>query len=260
MLHKFLTFLRNFAPITSNTIATNQMIKEKVIAAYEKMAVKYDELIDHKPHNAYYDRPNTLALLPDVKGKNILDAACGPGKYAEILIHQEARVTGFDISPKMVELAIQRNQNQGEFYVHDLSTPFTTIGNETYDIVLCALALHYLEDWAPAIIEFNRVLKKDGILVISIEHPFNDFNFFKSKKYFEIEQVKCTWKGFGEAIEVNSYRRSLGDCLTPLTENGFYIDKLVEPKPTKEFENVDPRHYKELNEFPAFLCIRAAKK
>lgn len=236
------------------------MIKEKVIAAYEKMAVKYDELIDHKPHNAYYDRPNTLALLPNVKGKNVLDAACGPGKYAEILIAQGANVIGYDISPKMVELAIQRNQNQGDFFVHDLSTPFEKIENESQDIVLCALALHYLEDWTPAIKEFNRLLKKDGILVISIEHPFNDFNFFKSKKYFETEQVKCTWRGFGEPIEVNSYRRSLGECLNPLTENGFYIDKLIEPKPTKEFENVDPRHYKELNDFPAFMCIRAVKK
>jgi hypothetical protein len=39
------------------------------------MAEKYNELIDHKPHHAYYDRPNTLQLLPDVKGKIILDAA-----------------------------------------------------------------------------------------------------------------------------------------------------------------------------------------
>ncbi len=65
------------------------MIKDTIIAAYEKMAEKYKELIDdHKPHNAYYDRPNTLQLLPDVNGEIILDAACGPGKYAEILIHK----------------------------------------------------------------------------------------------------------------------------------------------------------------------------
>ena len=260
MLNKFLTFLRNFTPITSNTIATNQMIKDKVIAAYEKMAVKYNELIEHKPHNAYYDRPNTLALLPDVKGKNILDAACGPGKYAEILIAQGANVIGYDISPKMVELAVERNKNKGYFFIHDLSIPFDKIEDKSQDIVLCALALHYLEDWNPTIKEFNRVLKKDGILVISIEHPFNDFNFFKSKKYFEIEQVKCTWKGFGEPIEVNSYRRPLNECLSPLIRNGFYIDNLVEPKPTKEFEQLDHRHFKELNEFPAFMCIRAVKR
>jgi SAM-dependent methyltransferase len=236
------------------------MIKEKIIAAYEEMAENYNNLIDHKPHNAYYDRPNTLELLPDVMGKTILDAACGPGKYAEILIGKGAIVKGFDISPKMVELAIKRNDNKGEFFVHDLAYPIDRIENNSCDIVLCALALHYIEDWTVTMKEFFRVLKDNGILVLSIEHPFYEFNFFKSKKYFEVENVKCTWKGFGPPIEVNSFRRPLNKCIAPLTDNGFYIDKLVEPKPTKEFERLDPKHFKELNEFPAFMCIRAIKK
>ncbi len=236
------------------------MVKESILSAYETMAVKYDQLIDHKPHNAYYDRPNTLELLPDVKGKKILDAACGPGKYAEILMEQGAIVQGFDMSPKMVELAISRTNNQGAFFVHDLSERLDMIGDHAFDIVLCALALHYIEDWTLTIQEFHRVLKPSGILVISIEHPFNDYIFFKSRRYFEVEHVKCTWKGFGQPVEVNSFRRPLHECLSPLTENGFYIDKLVEPKPTKEFEQLDPRHYKELNEFPAFMCIRAVKR
>ena len=236
------------------------MIKEKIISAYETMADKYNELIDHKPHNAYYDRPNTLQLLPDVNGKTILDAACGPGKYAEILIDKGAIVKGFDISPKMVELAIIRNKNKGEFFVHDFSTNFSMIKDNSCDLVLCALALQYIEDWTFTIKEFNRVLKNKGTLAISIEHPFFEYNYFKSKKYFEIENVKCTWRGFGQPVEVNSFRRPLHECITPLTNNGFYIDKLVEPKPTKEFEQLDPKHFKELNEFPGFMCIRAIKK
>jgi SAM-dependent methyltransferase len=236
------------------------MIKASIIVAYERMAEKYNELIDHKPHNAYYDRPSTLNLLPDVNGKIILDAACGPGKYAEILIGKGAVVKGFDISSKMVELAINRNNKRGEFFVHDLSNPFNMIVNNSCDIVLCALALHYIEDWTVTIKEFHRVLKPDGVLVISIEHPFYEFNFFQSKKYFEVENVKCTWKGFGPPIEVNSFRRPLNQCITPLTDNGFYIDKLVEPKPTIEFERLDPKHFKELNDFPAFMCIRAVRK
>ncbi|WP_144051602.1 class I SAM-dependent methyltransferase [Fibrisoma limi] len=238
----------------------DKTIKENIISAYEVMAEKYNELIDHKPHNAYYDRPNTLELLSDVDGKIILDAACGPGKYAEILVSKGALVKGFDISPKMVELANRRNNNQIEFFVHDLSTPFEMIEDNSCDIVLCALALHYIEDWTVTIKEFYRVLRDKGIVVISIEHPFYEFNFFKSKKYFEVENVRCTWKGFGRPIEVNSFRRPLNKCITPLTDNGFYIDKLVEPKPTIEFERLDPRHYKELNEFPAFMCIRAVKR
>ena len=236
------------------------MIKKEIISAYEIMADKYNELIDHKPHNAYYDRPNTLQLLPEVNGKTILDAACGPGKYAEILIDKGAIVKAFDISPKMVELAKIRNKNKGEFYIHDLSTYFSMIEDNSCDIVLCALALHYIEDWTLTIKEFNRVLKNKGMLVISIEHPFFEYNYFKSKKYFEVENVKFTWKGFGQPVEVNSFRRPLHECITPLTDNGFYIDKLVEPKPTIEFEQLDPKHFKELNEFPAFMCIRAIKR
>lgn len=236
------------------------MIKAKIIAAYEQMADKYNELIEHKPHNAYYDRPNTLALLPDIAGKAVLDAACGPGKYAEILMAGGAEVTGFDISPRMVELAISRNNGQGTFFVHDFSTPLTTLGDASFDVVLCALALHYLEDWTLTIREFNRVLKPGGCLVISTEHAFFEYNFFESKKYFEVEHVKCTWKGFGQPIEVNSYRRPLQECIAPLTDNGFLIEKLVEPRPVPEFEKYDPRHYKELNEFPSFMCIRAIKR
>jgi len=236
------------------------MIKQKILAAYEEMAEEYNKLIDHKPHNAYYDRPNTLELLPDVSEKIILDAACGPGKYAEILINKGAMVKGFDISPKMIDLSIERNSNKGEFFVHDLSQPIDKIESNSCDIVLCALALHYIEDWTLTIKEFYRVLKTAGMLVISIEHPFYEFNFFKSKKYFEVENVKCTWKGFGKPVEVHSFRRPLNECISPLTDNGFYIDKIIEPKPTQEFKRFDEKHFKELNEFPAFLCIRAMKR
>lgn len=236
------------------------MVKEKIIQAYEDMAERYNALIDHKPHNAYYDRPNTLSLLPEAKNKSILDAACGPGKYAEILLSRGAKVTGFDISPKMVTLAKERNKEAADFFVHDLSLPLEMFADKSFDIVLCALAMHYVEDWIPTIREFKRVLKPKGTVVISIEHPFFQYNFFKSKKYFEVEHVKCTWRGFGKLIEVNSFRRPLEKCLSPFTENGFYIDKLLEPKPTEEFKRLDPKHYKELNAFPSFMCIRAIKK
>src|SRR5690606_1635851 len=105
-----------------------------------------------------------------------------------------------------------------------------------------------------------RVLKPNGILVISVEHPFFEFNYFNATEYFKIEPAKCTWNEFGKPVEVNSFRRPLTECLLPLTNNGFYIDRLVEPKPTRESEDLDPKHIKELNEFPAFMCIQAVRR
>ncbi len=236
------------------------MSKDKIKEVYEILATPYNALIDHKPHNAYYDRPNTLRLLGDVKGKTILDAACGPGKYAEILISQGADVTGFDISPKMVTHAGERNGNRGNFFVHDLREPLPMIPDTKFHKIVCALAMHYVEDWNNTLAEFHRMLKPNGILVLSIEHPFFEYQYFQSEAYFETEAVKCTWKGFGTPVEVPSFRRPLGAVVAPLTNNGFYIEHLIEPKPVPEFEKLDPKHFKELNSFPAFMCIRAVRK
>ena len=55
------------------------MVNDKPIALdpYETLAEAYASVADTKPHNAYYERPATLSLLPDVNGKRVLDAAWG---------------------------------------------------------------------------------------------------------------------------------------------------------------------------------------
>jgi SAM-dependent methyltransferase len=66
-----------------------------------------DEFLDHARdgfYNAGYDRPACLALLGDVTGQRVLDAACGPGLYAAELIGRGAQVVGSDRSPRMVEI------------------------------------------------------------------------------------------------------------------------------------------------------------
>lgn len=107
--------------------------------------------------------------------------------------------------------------------------------------------------------EFHRVLRPGSKLILSLEHPFFEYNYFKPARYFDTQAVSTTWGGFGTPIQVHSYRRPLGQCLSPLTENGFLIDKLVEPKPTEAFKAADPKYYEELNAFPAFMCLRAVK-
>jgi len=229
--------------------------------AYDALAESYADLIDTKPHNAYYERPATLSLLPDVAGKRVLDAGCGPGVYSELLLAREAEVVAFDANETMVRLARERLDGNAEVVVADLGKPLGFLEDSSFDLVLCTLALDYVRDWAPVFCEFARVLREEGVLLFSIGHPFADY-FLRdgAGHYFETELVEYDWTGFGGCVRVPSYRRPLGEVITPLLEAGFVLERLLEPIPTEEFKVSDPVEYEELSRRPGFLCIRARKE
>src|SRR5947208_16303026 len=71
-----------------------------------------DDWVAHADSNDYrnhYLMPRMLALLGDVRGKNVLDLGCGEGGYARELAKRGARVTGVDGSPRLVEVARSRS-------------------------------------------------------------------------------------------------------------------------------------------------------
>src|SRR6185436_14896573 len=93
------------------------------IDAYERLAEAYAARVDTKAHNAFYDRPAIISLLPAVAGKRVLDAGCGPGAYAAWLVEQGAAVVGFDVSPRMVQLAEERLQGRARIVQAALVQP-----------------------------------------------------------------------------------------------------------------------------------------
>jgi ubiquinone/menaquinone biosynthesis C-methylase UbiE len=234
--------------------------KPIALEAYEILAEAYASVVDTKPHNAYYERPATISLLPTVKGKKVLDAACGPGVYSEWLISQGAKVVAVDASAKMVELAKKRLGETFDVRQADLSKPLTFLKNSYFDIVLSPLTMGYIEDWHSTFKEFYRVLRPGGQFILSVTHPFFDYSFFKSNSYFETELVGCEWTGFSPIkVYMPSFRRSLEATINPLMEAGFRLEKILEPRPTEKFKELDPENFRELSEQPIFLCIRARK-
>ncbi len=229
------------------------------LEAYEELAEAYAALIDTKPHNAYYERPATLSLLPEVTGLRVLDAGCGPGVYSEWLIANGAEVVSIDASPKMVNLANQRLGGGADVRLADLGKPLD-LGNSTFDVVLAPLVMDYIKNWQSTFEEFFRILKTGGRFVFSASHPFSDYLYFQSENYLQTEAVGSVWRGFRPLkVFVPSYRRPLSGMFGPLTAVGFKIEKIVEPMPTEEFKTADPKHYEELSRMPAFICIRAIK-
>lgn len=238
------------------------MMSSKPIAfdAYETLAEAYAAAVDTKPHNAYCERPATLSLIPDVKGKKVLDAGCGPGIYSEWLIEHGAEVVAIDVSPKMVGLAKQRLGETVDVREADLRKPLEFLDTSTFDLVLSPLALDYMEDWHGPLQEYFRVLRPEGYFICSVGHPLFDYTYFKSKNYYETELVGALWKGFPPIqVYMPTFRRSLCEVLNPIIEAGFTIERFIEPKPTIEFKEADAKHYDELSQQPCFLCIRAKK-
>ena len=229
--------------------------------AYDALAESYARLVDTKPHNAYYERPATLSLLPDVRGKRVLDAGCGPGVYAEWLVDQGAEVVALDANAKMVRLARERLHGCVDIRQADLSQPLDFLSDASFDLVLAPLVLDYVADWHTVFGEFFRVLRVGGILVFSAEHPFPKFQDHREgSNYFEVERVEYEWTGFGPHVRVPSYRRPLSAMIQPLLEAGFTLERILEPIPTEEFRRQAPTHYAELIRSPGFICVRASKR
>jgi len=222
-------------------------------AQYDSFA---DEFLDHARdgfYNAQYDRPACLELLGDVQGLTVLDVACGPGLYAETLIERGAGVLGFDQSLRMVELAAQRVP-AGAFRVHDLAHPLDWLADASIDRVLLALAIEYLDDRVAALTELRRVLRPDGALVLSRQHPTGDW-LRHPGNYFEERVVEEVWsKGWRLRYWLVPLERTCEE----LHQAGFLIERLLEPRPRPEAADVAREDYELLAREPrGFIAIRA---
>ena len=77
---------------------------------YDRYADEYAAYVatreqDGPEHDQFGILPHMLGLLGDVAGQDVLDAGCGEGYLARILAGRGARVTGIDLSPRLVGLA-----------------------------------------------------------------------------------------------------------------------------------------------------------
>lgn len=236
----------------------NASSKPLALEAYEQLAEAYAAVVDTKPHNAYYDRPAVLSLLPPVAGKRVLDAGCGPGAYSEWLVKHSADVTALDASPSMVRLARERLGDTVNVQQADLGQPLR-FPDAMFELIVSPLVLDYIEDWDKTFSEFHRVLRTDGHLVFSVGHPFWDFVYFKSDSYFATELVGMEWKGFSTQVYMPCYRRPLQAVVNPLLQTGFVLERILEPQPTPEFAEADPQGYARLMRRPNFICVRARR-
>jgi SAM-dependent methyltransferase len=220
------------------------------------MANEYAAELESNPWNALYERPATIALLPPVEGRHVLDAGCGSGPLSDWLVRNGARVTGFDASPSMVKIAQERGLQTASFVVADLAEPLDFLADDTFDIVVAGLVLHYLRDWVAPLRELRRVLRQGGTLVLSTHHPASDIQLATSGDYFATELIHDRWTKADKTFDVSFWRRPLTDMFAAIAEAGFRVERLTEPHPLDECRDRFPETWQRLTTKPHFLFFR----
>ena len=200
------------------------------VADYDSFAAAYSASNENNLFNAYYARPEMIRLAGDVAGLEILDAGCGSGPLMEALRGKDAVVSGFDLSPAMVELARQRLGEDADVRVADLAAPLP-YPNDAFDLVVASLSLHYVKDWASVLVELRRVLKPGGRLIVSIIHPTVYAIVYPEADYFALTQYSEDYD-FGEGtVWMTYWHRPLQDVINTFIEAGFGIKRVTEPPP-----------------------------
>jgi ubiquinone/menaquinone biosynthesis C-methylase UbiE len=207
-------------------------------------------------------------MMPDFRGKRVLDLGCGFGWHCRYAVEQgAASVVGVDISEKMLQEAKEKTTSPLIEYVR---MPIEEIDyrENSFDAVISSLAFHYIESFADICRKVSRCLVRGGDFVFSVEHPV--FTAQGSQQwYLDANGKRLHWpvdryfeEGVRKAIflgeEVTKYHRTLTTYVNSLIRHGFEIVKLVEPLPADTLMN-EPGMKDELRR-PMMLMIAACKK
>lgn len=215
------------------------------------------------------EHADLLRLLPDVHGRRVLDLGCGAGQLAHHLAGQgAAEVIGLDVSEKMLALARAEWAHPAVTYRRE-AIEDAAFGAARFDLVVSALAFHYVDDYAGLVRRIAGWLTAGGVLVYSTEHPI-----FMARATGDGWALDAAGRRLGWVIDryadegareetwfvpgVRKVHRTLATLVNGLVEAGLTVERVVEPMPDASWLARHPQAQDEARR-PVFLLVRARK-
>lgn len=145
-------------------------MKLNKFSGYKKNTIKFfDRMADNVHGDSFKHYNNVIGWLEREEGKELLDLGTGKGPLLEKILdffkesEKKWNLYGIDISPKMIEKALEKKLPV-KFQVGDSENlPYT---DSTFDVITCINSFHHYENPKNAIKEIRRVLKSDGTLIL----------------------------------------------------------------------------------------------
>jgi ubiquinone/menaquinone biosynthesis C-methylase UbiE len=233
---------------------------------------KYRELRKNDyNYNNLVEQPAMKKLLPDLSGKTVLDLGCGYGNNCIDFIKRGAeRVVGIDISSKMIDTAKKENAHINIEYIQMDINEINRL-TQKFDLIYSSLAFHYVEDYKKLLRDIRLLLKDEGALLYSQEHPcttapkkgcvwtkdeFGNKLYSNLSDYMYSGKRQITW--FDEELE--KYHRPMSEIINILVQENFIIKKVVEPVPDEDALKKRPDFSDEFHRTSSLIIKAKASK
>lgn len=134
--------------------------------------------------NRYYFVVNQINL----KEKKVLDIASGEGYGSKILSQYSNSVVGVDISSETVVYANEKYQSSNLYFVQGNADKIP-LETDSIDVVVSFETIEHHDKHIEMINEIKRVLKKDGILIISSPDKYNYSDVRNYNNEFHVKEL-----------------------------------------------------------------------
>jgi len=114
-----------------------------------------------------------LDLLGDLSGREVLDAGCGEGFLARVLAAHGARVTGIDLSARLIAMARAKDPRHAiAYHVADLSRPMPALAGH-FERIGSHLALNDVADHRGFAATLASLARPGARVVLAFNNPYS---------------------------------------------------------------------------------------
>ena len=224
------------------------------MSSFDDISIAYDNTIDWESR-LKHEMPFIISLIKNIESSRVLDIACGNGNFSRVLSDAGAQVMAFDFSSKMIERAKKRSKGHAiDYIVLDATDDdaLLSLGEEKFDASVSNMGLMDMAEITPLLMALQKLLTPKGRFVFSVMHPC--FQTPGVKRIYEEEETgkeiirrNCisisryiepeTFEGLGiknQPVATRYFHRPLSVLLNMCFEQGFVLDRIVEPVFKKE--------------------------